>query len=255
VRPLALCYHGVARVPLRKDPHRLFTRPDDLRRQLDLLRSWGYELLRFGDWAARVACDGGDGCLALTFDDGHADNLHQLLPILAEHRAAATVFAVPGWLGRQHPDAPHSRVLSADELCELHAAGLEVGAHTVSHADLTTLAPDRAAAEIRDSRRALEDLVGAPVTSLAYPYGNATAATREAARAAGVLAACRDRGQGDLSDPLDLPREDMGNSSSLLGLRLKRAGVYMPAMDRLAARGVRRARLRALGALRRERPR
>jgi peptidoglycan/xylan/chitin deacetylase (PgdA/CDA1 family) len=246
--PLALTYHGVADVSLREDIHRAYARPADLRRQIGQLRGWGYELLTFSDWAARVSADGGSACAALTFDDGFSDNLHVLLPLLRELEAPATVFAVSGWLGQRHPHTPRARVLTASELCELHSAGIEVGAHTRTHPDLRGLSSEAARDEMAGGQAELEDILGAPVGAFAYPYGAATPETVGVAREVGFTAACRALGLGRWDDPHDLPRQDMGNRSSALGLRLKRDNRYVPLMRLRPVRVLRRARLAAHGA-------
>ena len=99
--PLALAYHGVRAVPLRDDPMRLFCSPAQVEADIRTLRGWGYELVTFGELAARIARGEGDGAAALTFDDGLAGALPAV---------PATVFAVTGWLGGRHPDAPWARI-------------------------------------------------------------------------------------------------------------------------------------------------
>src|SRR3954453_23044788 len=100
--PLALAYHGVDEVPLRRDPDHLFVRPLDLRRQIEKLREWGYELVTFGGLGADVR----PGRSALTFDDALGDNLTGPVPILQERAARTTGFVGSGWLGQPHPAAP-----------------------------------------------------------------------------------------------------------------------------------------------------
>ena len=239
--PLILAYHGVGDVPLRRDPHGLFVRPRDLRRQIATLRRWGYELLTCGAIAERVASGQGAGVAALTFDDGYADNLDELLPVLEETRAPATVFVVSGWLGKPHPVTPFRRLLTDAELVQLHAAGVEIGGHTATHPDLTTLAPEEAQAELERGRRELEELIGNPVTVAAYPFGRATAETRRCAHAAGFTAAVRTSAQGSWSDPFDLPRQDVENAGTRLGFRLKRDDRYEPLVRTLPGRAARRA--------------
>src|SRR5690349_16772306 len=131
--PLALAYHGVDDVPLRRDPDHLFVRPQDLRRQIEKLREWGYELVTFGELAADVK----PGRVALTFDDGLVDNLTTLAPLLAQLGATATVFVVSGWLGEPHPAAPWTRIVTPDELRELRAHGIEIGGLSATHPDLS----------------------------------------------------------------------------------------------------------------------
>ena len=239
--PLALAYHGVADVPLSEDPHGLFVRPRDLRRHIRALRRWGYELVTFGELAARAAEGRGPGSAALTFDDGLADNLHQLVPVLREEGARATVFVVSEWLGKPYPYRPASRMLTTEELVDLHRAGVEIGGHTATHPDLTTLSAAAAESDLRAGRETLSELLGADVDVLAYPFGRATEETREAAARAGFRAACRTSANGAWSDPLNLPRQDMDNPGTMLGLRLKRDDRYEPLMRTAPGRALRRA--------------
>jgi peptidoglycan/xylan/chitin deacetylase (PgdA/CDA1 family) len=247
--PLALAYHGVARVPWRADRHRLFVRPQQVVRDLERLRSWGYELVTFGDLATAVRHGAGEGKAALTFDDGLRDNLEHLAPLLAAHRAPATVFVVSGWLGGTHPDTDGAPMLRPADLAALVGAGLEVGAHTATHADLRNLADAQIEAEWQACRHVLEDLTGRPVTIGAYPYGAADERVRRATAAAGIEVACRTMALGSWDDPLDLPRQAMGHGSSVLGLRLKRADRYETLMRAPGARRVRRVSRRLHDAL------
>jgi peptidoglycan/xylan/chitin deacetylase (PgdA/CDA1 family) len=244
--PLALAYHSVADRPLRDDPFGLCTSPRRLEKQIRRLLAWGYELVTFGELVHRVLAGGASGAAALTFDDGFADNLHALVPLLHAHRARATVFAVSGWLGERHPQPPRLAILTADELRTLAAQGVEIGSHTVTHPDLSALGYDEALAELGTSKRELEAVVDAPVDVVAYPFGKASSTTLAACAAAGYRAACRTSGNGTWDDPLDMPRQDMDNGATLLGLRLKRDDRYEPlvgtAAGRLPVRVIRSAR-------------
>ena len=248
--PLALAYHGVAEVPLGRDPDALFVAPAELRRQIARLREWGYRLISFGELAEEVAEGEGTGSAALTFDDGLVDNLEALAPLLAEVGARATVFVVSGWLGRPHPAATWTRIVTAEELRDLHAAGVEIGAHSLTHPDLSVLPYQQALIELASCKRQLEEVLEEPVEVAAYPFGRATAETAKACRDAGFGAACVATGRGDWSDPYLLPRQDMENGSTLLGLRLKRDDRYEPLMRFRAARAARRVARRATAALR-----
>ena len=232
MRPLALAYHAIGTRAVREDPHGLFVSWARLRRHVAWLQRRGYSLVTFGELVAR----GEDGLCALTFDDGF-----ESCSALADLGVPATLFVTTGWLGGRHPDVPDAAMLSEDGVRRLHAAGVEIGAHTATHPDLTTLGFDAARDELASARLTLESLLEAPVTSAAYPYGRATAETVRACAAAGFSAACRTSGFGSSSTPLDYPREDMDGPASLLGLRLKAAGRYEPLMRARAARGVRRA--------------
>lgn len=71
------------------------------------------------------------------------------------------------------PPSRHAecRPMSWDQLREMHAAGMEVGAHGVSHRILAKLSPGEMAAEVRDSKRTIERELGSPVEVMSYPVG------------------------------------------------------------------------------------
>ena len=242
--PLALAYHGLGAVPLRDDPHRLFTHPSALVKHLRRLRSFGYRLVTAGELARRVAAGEGDGCAALTFDDGIADDLCVVCERLG---VPATVFAVSGWLGEPHPDAPQARIVDPAQLRALHAAGIEVGAHTVTHPDLTTLDAEDCLDELVGCRRELEAILDAPVEALAYPYGAADPAVAAASAVAGYRWAWRIAGAGSWRDPLGFPRQNMLNGCTISGLWLKRSGRFEALATKPVIRTARRARLRVHG--------
>lgn len=239
--PLALNYHGIVDVPVRRPGSGLFVRPADLRRHIEKLRKWGHELVTFGELAERAAAGEADRCVALTFDDAVADEGEGILETFRATGAVGTVFAVSGWLGKPCPYAPWVRVMTADELRELAAAGIEVGAHSVTHPDLTSLSYQEARQELEQSKLDLEAILGKPVTVAAYPFGYANGETRRACRDAGFRFACRARGEGSWDDPYDLPRLGMGNGSTLLSLWLKRDPRYRGVFDRWAVRAGKRA--------------
>ena len=71
------------------------------------------------------------------------------------------------------------RALSDEELGRLAGGDMEIGGHAVSHATLAALAPAEQRAEIRDGNARLERIVGKPITSFSYPFGNRTDFTEE----------------------------------------------------------------------------
>jgi len=102
-------------------------------------------------------------------------------------------------------------LLNADQLRQLAAAGMEIGAHTVSHPILSACGEDLARREFEDSKRELERVLGRPVWAFAYPFGNpGTMGDREVrlAREAGFTCAFVNTGGGvvDRSQPFALSR-------------------------------------------------
>jgi peptidoglycan/xylan/chitin deacetylase (PgdA/CDA1 family) len=101
------------------------------------------------------------------------------LPRLVGVGFSATLFVVAGRIGGEAdwpglpPGAPRERLLDAAALSDAVRSGVEIGAHAVSHRCLSTLGIDAATREVLDGRRHLENLLGCPVRSFAYPYGDA----------------------------------------------------------------------------------
>ncbi len=253
--------------------HRVLAAPDELypaevdQSRFDAICSWlaaWFNVLPLDEAVARMARRSlPPRALAITFDDGYADNHDVALPILTRHGLPATLFVATGFLdgGRMWNDTisesvrhcqtgvldlAHTplralgsmdvgsararrqaidRVLAAVKYLPLgerlevaqavseaagvqprdtlmmtssqvrawRAAGMQVGAHTVSHPILARLHDQDALREMSDSRETLQQLLGEPVTMFAYPngrpgvdYGKQTVAL---ARAAGFAAA------------------------------------------------------------------
>lgn len=82
---VVLAYHRVTRKTF--DPHQVAVTPENFRAQMRHLRQ-SVPLVRFEeDWSALRG-----PAVAVTFDDGYADNFHAALPILDELRIPATFF-------------------------------------------------------------------------------------------------------------------------------------------------------------------
>lgn len=129
----------------------------------------------------------------ITFDDGFAGLHSQVMPQMARRGWPATVFLVSaltggheGWLAReqQASGAAHA-LLSAAQIAEMAAAGFEFHSHSRHHARLTELDEARLVDEVAGSRAELEQLIGAPVRAIAYPYGGVDARVRQAVAQAG----------------------------------------------------------------------
>lgn len=83
-------------------------------------------------------------------------------------------------------------MLSWGEIREMQGAGIDFGAHSCTHPDLTRLGADRLESEVRDSKEIVEQELGRAVSSFAYPYGRYDRRVREVVRKH-FAAACSDR--------------------------------------------------------------
>ncbi len=223
-----LMYHKIDRLPPPPGAchPRNYVLPEQFEAQLVALRRWGYQTISFGDW---LAYRRGAGALPrrpiiLTFDDGYRSTYEIAWPLLQRHGSTATVFLVSDLIGKTNAwdaDEIQEPLLGPAEIAEMRAGHIEFGSHTKTHAALTTLPLPRAQAELRDSRTALERLVGDPVRVLCYPYGKHNPAVRTLAREAGYEAAviARRRLNSAATDPLRLARLRMDPNTRLQRLR------------------------------------
>ena len=85
---------------------------------------------------------------------------------------------------------------------------IAIGAHTVTHPQLTGLGINARRREIVESKAACEALIGAQVPGFAYPYGDLDKEVRSAVEAAGFEYACSTRNGPAISgsDAFALPR-------------------------------------------------
>jgi len=232
--PFVLCYHLVAAEPPSRDPHGLFVPRSLFAQHLDVIAG-RYEVLTVGSlWQRTRAGGDGAGAAAITFDDALARSALDAIPLLQERSMSCSVFVPTGWMGRRHPDVDGERILGAGEIRELADAGVEIGAHTVDHVSLPDLPFDQVLDQLKRSRATLEDLLGRPVRTMAYPHGALSPETERAAAQAGYEVACGCGGPGPWR-AFSLPREPVFASAGKLRLRLKMAGLYGP-VHRLRAR-------------------
>lgn len=116
------------------------------------------------------------------------------------------------WAGLQiEAGRPEYLSVTADELRSLPRGTIEIGAHTAHHPSLSVLSLDAQQTEIMQGKSALEEILGHPVESFAYPFGERrdyTPHTVNLARAAGFTCACSNfKGLVTaMSDPYQLPR-------------------------------------------------
>jgi peptidoglycan/xylan/chitin deacetylase (PgdA/CDA1 family) len=248
-----LCYHGVGSAETRYE--RTFAVDADLLAEhLDLIEARGLQTMTITELARRRRRDEPvDGAVAVTFDDGYADLLHTVTPLLTERSMVATAFVTTGQLS----DASRSRNgprhwLTWRELTRLAAGPVEIGAHGHDHVPLDIVSLTTAERDLRHCKQTLEEHLGSPIKSLAYPFGHSTPEVREYVREQGFDVACgvRHALSGPNDDLYDLARLLVRSRTSTESLAqwLDGHGVRTsPCNERLrtrAARPVRRLRAR-----------
>jgi peptidoglycan/xylan/chitin deacetylase (PgdA/CDA1 family) len=206
--------------------HDRFVMPaEKFARQLKLLKRLRYRTATLQDLARwlREGTPLPKRTVVITIDDGYADNAAIAQPLLASDRTPATLFVVSSAIGGRNSWDPPERVatkgrpmLSAEQLEQLRAAGVEPGAHTRTHRALKGLGADELDAEVEGSRQDLEAALGGEIDTFAYPYGEFDEEAVAAVDRAGISVACtcvpKHAARG--SDPLRIPRLEVQASDS-----------------------------------------
>lgn len=128
--------------------------------------------------------------ILITFDDGHLDNYTNAFPIMKKYGFTGVLYIVGNYVGADG-------YLNKEQILEMHAAGWEVGSHSMRHMDLTKLSPDDQRREIVGSKEKLEELLGIDILTFAYPFGAKDSSTMDYARFAGYIAAMGAEGYTD----------------------------------------------------------
>ena len=162
-----LMYHRIVPVALAGDSlEQLVIPPKLFSAQLAALRAAGWRTMTLAALASDVIAGRRPPArtFVITIDDGHDDGFTNALPILRRYRDVATYFIVTGRLN-------HPGNLTDVEVQRLASTGMEIGDHTVSHADLPILPIASARRQIELAAESIARLVGHRPTSFAYPYG------------------------------------------------------------------------------------
>ncbi len=133
---------------------------------------------------------------AYTFDDSNEDNYTNAFPIMQKYGFTGVEYVVVQYINEPH-------YLTVPQIKEMAAAGWEIGSHSETHRDLIT-STDTLRYEIVQSRKDLQDRLGLPILTFAYPFGAEDSAAGDYVHFAGYVAAMGatgyswDQGKGNL---------------------------------------------------------
>ena len=204
-----LTYHQIDLAPSPPAAFRsLYVAPDSFARQMRWLNRLGYRGLSMRDLMPYLRGEKVGKVVGLTFDDGYCNNLHHALPVLQDCGFTATCYVISQLLGKTNVwdlsnGVKQADLMSPEQIRAWSQAGMEIGAHTQNHCQLTSLPDEDALREISASKEELADLIGREVEHFCYPYGIYEARHTAMAKSAGYQSATTTR-RGKVQPGADL---------------------------------------------------
>ena len=190
-------YHMVSEHKRGARFNKLRVKPGEFEKQIHWLKKQGFQFVFASELATKKKFANHTVCL--TFDDGYADNLAAVDPVLESYGAKATLYLVEdrsgGWSSKKkahHEDDELQREpkLSDDQVRSMLASGRwELGGHTTTHANLSSLNDEQAFEEIVRAKKTFENSFGTEPMTFAYPFGIYSSRDINLVGKAGYLAA------------------------------------------------------------------
>ena len=228
MRVPVLCYHRIALPPVGAERDSNFVTPQRFAEQMALLARRGFRGVTVRDIAGWQR---GERTLpprpiAITFDDAYESVVTHAIPRLDALGWPCTIFVVTSQIGGTNAwdaAAPSATLMAGETLRSLAAAGHEIGSHSRTHRRIRRLSAETTSEELDGSRADLEDVLGAPVHTFAFPYGSHDPTVLTRVAQAGYRAACTLKRWANPRDanPLRIGRMSVGGPLPMWQFALK----------------------------------
>lgn len=158
---VVLVYHSVDRIDPSSDTYRINITPEKFEEHLKVILK-------------------SKECVRITFDDGYGNNFENAFPLLKRYGCTATIFLITDFIEgaiRSNVFCGEGlglRPLTWEEIKAMDRAGIIIGSHTRSHPMLAALSRDAVREELLDSKQRIESMLGHPISSFSYPFGNSS---------------------------------------------------------------------------------
>lgn len=232
-RPRVLMYHMVRDHIDGAKFNKLRVKPTEFEKQVAWMKAEGFHFVTMQELQANWGKHP-EKTVAITFDDGYLDNLENAYPILEKYQAKATIYVVVDRHDRDwstYKKAHHNSgelaresKLNDEQVKFLAQSGwVEIGSHTLTHANLDKLDEAECLKELFESKVQLEQLTNRPVTSFAYPFGIYSARDVEIAKQVGYSnAVTTNEGiDSEYPDFMQLQRIKISGKDSMFAVKLR----------------------------------
>ena len=218
-----LLYHHIGMPPKAGIPGRSnYVTVKNFAKQMRVLKWLGFKGLSLKEAMPYIRGEKKDRVAAITFDDGFLSVYQDAMPILDELGFSATNFFVSSHMGLDNSwdneRSERNKIMTFDEMRDWAAHGHEVGGHTLDHLHLKDIPLDEAKRQIVENKQKLEEELGAPLVSFAYPFGDENEAIRKIVHEAGyhfAVTTIKSRARGNEGD-YELPRHSIRRNDTIL---------------------------------------
>ncbi|MEI6498920.1 MAG: polysaccharide deacetylase family protein [bacterium] len=175
--------------------------------QLDQIVKKGYQTITFNDILNNSTTP---KPIMLTFDDGYEDFYTNAFPELKKRNMKAVIYVIT------NPPS-YGNYLTKAQIKEISDYGIEIGSHTLTHPNLSTVSEAKAQNEISESKIYLENIIHKPIISFCYPSGKYNSQTINlVSKSNYIFAVTTEHALGSLKKPFEISRYKIGNNPNLL---------------------------------------
>lgn len=187
-------YHSIESMPKSSIMRSLHTPPRRFKFQMWLLMIMGYKGLSLRELKPYLDGVKTGKVVGITFDDGYKNNLINAAPILKQYNFSATCYLVSDYVGESNiwdldKGIDQKPLMTYEDIQKWLDLGMDIGAHTQTHSDLTKLNKKQFELEIFKSKESLENQFKLTIEDFCYPYGCFNESILIAVKKAGFVSA------------------------------------------------------------------
>ena len=208
-----LMYHSIESMPKSTVMRSLHVPPRRFKFQMWMLKVLGYKGLSIKKLKPYLDGVKHGKVVGITFDDGYQNNLINAAPVLMKYNFSATCYIVSENIGSSNMWDLNKKItqrplMTENEIYKWLSLGMDIGAHTKTHVDLTSISEQKVQNEIYECKTELEKLFNVSIVDFCYPFGRFNELVCSIVKNAGYLSATTMlRGTANSkSNMLQLPR-------------------------------------------------